>query len=446
MSVQSELNTFGTTQVLVYLKKPTAEAAMESAAANPVSDVTKHFARSATSRFGALAAAEGVAGGGPAFRVYKNLGIVLGTVDEQSYHAVKKHKAVRAVAPVPELSLIRPVESAPATPKAGPTWGIKRLRVPELWKAGLTGRGVLVAHLDTGVDADHPVLKGAVTAFAEFDSFGREVAGAKPSDSGTHGTHTAATIAGRHNKKGDVGVAPEVSLACAMVIEAENVVARILGGMDWAIGQGAKVLSMSLGLRGYREEFLALMRTLRANGILPVIAVGNEEAGASRSPGNYDLCLSVGASDAQDEVAVFSSSQHFNRDLDPYVPDLVGPGVDTLSAMPGKKFGLKSGTSMATPHIAGLAGLLWQAKPAASVDEIEAAIFASCKRPATMSQPRANRGVPDAVEALRLLTGGTAIAAAAAKIKKKSQKKPMKPKRPKQPPKPKPPPKPKKPT
>src|SRR4051812_1999770 len=109
MSVQSELNALGTTQVLVYLKKPEAEAAMESPAANPVSDVTKHFAHSNTSRFGALALAEGVTGTAPNYRVYKNLGIVLGSVDEQSYHAVKKHGAVRAVTAVPELSLIRPV-------------------------------------------------------------------------------------------------------------------------------------------------------------------------------------------------------------------------------------------------------------------------------------------------------------------------------------------------
>jgi len=424
LSIQSELNAFGATQVLVYLKKTVADAAAASAVANPIAEITKHFAQTVVSRFGALAAAEGLSGGGPAFRVYKNLGIVLGTVDEASYKAVKASDEVRAVAAVPEVSLIRPTSSALAAPKAGPTWGIKRLRVPELWKAGLTGKGVLVAHLDTGVEADHPVLKGAVTAFAQFDSFGREVAGAKPSDSGTHGTHTAATIAGRNNKKADVGVAPGASLASAMVIEGGNIVARILGGMDWAVGQGAKILSMSLGLRGFREEFLPLMRTLRALGILPIIASGNEGPATSRSPGNYDLCLSVGMCDSQDEVDPDSSSHRFDRDLDPIVPDLVGPGVETLSAMPGKKFGVKTGTSMATPHIAGLAALLWEAKPNATVDEIERAIFGSCARPATMPLARANRGVPDAVEAHRLLTTG-----AAAQPAPKPKKKPKKPKK-----------------
>lgn len=419
MSVLSELSAFGATQVLVYLKKPVADAAAASAAINPIGEVTKHFARTVMSRFGAIASAEGVADSGPAFRVYKNLGIVIGAVDEASYHAVKDSDAVRAVAAVPEMSLIRPLSSKLAAPTKGPTWGIKRLGVPDLWKLGLTGKGVLIAHLDTGVEADHPVLKDAVTAFAEFDSFGREVVGAKASDSGTHGTHTAATIAGRRTKQAEVGVAPGASLASAMVIEGGNIVARILGGMDWAVGQGVKILSMSLGLRGYREEFLQLMKTLRAHGILPIIASGNEGPGTSRSPGNYDLCLSVGMSDTQDEVNADSSSQHFNRDLDPYVPDIVGPGVDTLSAMPGKKFGLKTGTSMATPHIAGLAALLWEAKPNATVDEIERAILESCKRPATMPQSRANRGVPDAVEAHRLLTNGAAGAPVPSSVPKK---------------------------
>jgi subtilisin family serine protease len=420
MSVQAELNAFGATQVLVYLKKPVAAETLESTAANPVTEVTRHFTRSAVSRFGAIAAAEGVSGGGPAFRVYKNLGLVLGIVDESSYKAVKQVASVREVTAVPELSMIRPVWSALAAPKAGPTWGIKRLRVPKLWAVGLTGKGVVVAHLDTGVDAGHPILSGAVAAFVQFDNLGREVEGAKPTDSGTHGTHTAATIAGRSNKKATVGIAPGASLASAMVIEGGNIIARILGGMDWAVAQGAKVLSMSLGLRGYREEFLSLMRTLRARGLLPVIAVGNEGPGTSRSPGNYDLCLSVGACDSQDEIPEFSSSQHFNRDRDPYVPDIVAPGVDVLSAMPGNKYGVKDGSSMATPHIAGLAALLWEAKPNAGVDDIEAAILASCRRPGTMSERRANRGIPDAVEAYKALTGA-ALAARAGAVKPKAR-------------------------
>ncbi len=146
-------------------------------------------------------------------------------------------------------------------------------------------------------------------------------------------------------------------------------------------GGGVRVLSMSLGLRGFNASFLALTQILRARNILPVFAVGNEGPGTSRSPGNYPEALSVGACDDHDNIAGFSSSQTFTRSKDPLVPDLVGPGVDILSCLPGNQFGLLSGTSMATPHIAGLAALLIQAKPAVKVSKLEAAIFKACGPP-----------------------------------------------------------------
>ena len=402
MSVQTQLNTFGVAQVLIFLNKSASETAMSATVANPFEHITKHCVRSAASRQGALAIAESV-NPPPPFHIYKNLGIVLGSVDNKGYKEVKESEGVRAVTEVPEVSLIRPVAAASAAPQAGPTWGIKRLNVPAVWSQGFTGKGVVVAHLDTGVDGKHPVVKDAILAFAQFDNLGRQVPNAKPTDSDEHGTHTAATIAGRKHGSTAVGVAPDAMLASAMVIEGGNVIARILGGMDWAIGQGAKVLSMSLGLRGFRNEFLQLMSILRGKGILPVIAVGNEGAGTSRSPGNYEICMSVGACDKDDTIPDFSSSQRFNRTKDPIVPDLVAPGVGVLSAVPGAKFGVMDGSSMATPHIAGLAALLWEAKPLATVDEIEMAIESSCARPAGMPENRANRGVPDAALALTIL-------------------------------------------
>jgi subtilisin family serine protease len=179
-------------------------------------------------------------------------------------------------------------------------------------------------------------------------------------------------VNGRH-----IGVAPEAKLASATVIEGGNVIARVLGGMEWSIGKGIKILNMSLGFRGWVNHFLPLTRIIRRRGILPVFAVGNEGPGTSRSPGNYWQALSVGAHDNQNEVAWFSSSQTFLRLRDPIVPDLIAPGVDIISAKPGGGYQKMPGTSMATPHIAGLAALLWQAKPTATVNQIENAIFKS---------------------------------------------------------------------
>lgn len=261
-----------------------------------------------------------------------------------------------------------------------------------------------MGHLDTGVDGKHPALRRALAAFAEFDDFGRRVRPIpRPHDTDDHGTHTAGTIAGRPVQGRSIGMAPKALLCSAIVIEGGDVVARVLGGMDWAIGQGVKILSMSLGFRGWWDDFLPLTRILRARGILPVFAVGNEGPGTSRSPGNYSEALSVGAVDPNRRVASFSSSDRFRRLRDPVVPDLLAPGVDVVSAKPRGGYQAMDGTSMATPHVAGLAALLWQARPAASVARLEQAILRSCVLPPGASPARYGKGIPHGPTAMQFL-------------------------------------------
>ena len=198
--------------------------------------------------------------------------------------------------------------------------------------------------------------------------------------------------------------------------------------MDWIIAEGARILSMSLGIRGYRDDFLALTQLLRARGVLPVFAVGNEGAGTSRSPGNYVEALSVGAMGANDRVPDFSSSQTFDRQDNPLVPDVVAPGVNVISAKPGGGYQSMDGSSMATPHIAGLAALLMEAAPHASIDEIEQAIFDSCQQLPSETKDRQNRGVPDALQAITAL--GVALPAEAkTEQKPRVRRKAMAPKR-----------------
>jgi subtilisin family serine protease len=345
-------------------------------------------------------------------RVYPNLGLVLGFVDPGGAAALAASRQVERVVEAPELSLIRPFATRAARLSAAPTWGIKRLKVNRLWAQGLKGRGVIVGHLDTGIDGAHPALQNAIAAFAEFDLAGDQVPGANPSDSDEHGTHTAGTIVGRSVPKGAFGVAPEAQVASAMVIEGGQVIDRILAGMDWVIENGARILSMSLGLRGFTPAFQTVVDALRNANVLPVIAVGNEGPTTSRSPGNYTNVLSVGAMDGSDEVADFSGSQRFNRPDDPLVPDLVAPGVDVLSCVPNGKFAKMDGSSMATPHVAGLAALLLAAEPRATAGDLEQAILGSCVRPASMLEARGNRGVPDAEAALRILRGAPVAAVA----------------------------------
>jgi len=111
----------------------------------------------------------------------------------------------------------------------------------------------------------------------------------------------------------------------------------------------------------------------------------------------------VGAMDRGLVVPYFSSAQRLARRLDPIVPDLIAPGVGIVSARPGGDWRAMDGSSMATPHVAGLAALLLQARPEATVDQLEQAIFASCQRPAGMRSERGGRGLPNAPRALEEL-------------------------------------------
>jgi len=340
---------------------------------------------------------------------FPNLGVMLGTVTREGLAGLRKDERVDKVVGAPQPRLIRPVRVAAAKLKTQVTWGIKFLDVPKLWSQGLTGKGIRVGHLDTGADGKHPALRAAIAGFAELDSFGRLVTPApKAHDTDEHGTHTAATIAGRAVQGKSVGVAPGAELMSAIVIESGNVIARVLGGMDWAVSQNVRVLSMSLGIPSSppMPEFDPILRILRARNILPIIAVGNEGPGTSRPPGNHTEPISVGAIDKNAAVADFSSSQRFSRKDDPLVPDIVAPGVDVISAMPGGGYQTKDGSSMATPHVAGLAALLFEAKPSATINEVEKAIYSSCTL-GSISPERGNRGFPNAVRALAALTGTT---------------------------------------
>lgn len=393
-TIQQQLASTGVAQLIVVFK-PRAS----------VAPLARRFTTSKLSQGAALAAASAPSGKGARHervRLFPNLGVLYGTADQAALDALSEDEQVASISGAPAFSLIRPTRREQARLADEATWGIKALGAKSLWDEGYTGKGVVVGHLDTGVDAGHPALKGAIAAFAELDAYGGLVKPApKAYDTGEHGTHTAATIAGRPVRGKSIGVAPEATLASALVIEGGDAVARVLGGLDWALEQGIRVLSMSLGFRGYWEDFLPIIRIVRERGVLPVIAAGNEGPGTSRSPGNYAESLSVGAVDEQRRVAAFSSSQRFKREVDPVVPNLVGPGVDILSARPGGGYQLMDGTSMATPHIAGLAALLIQARPHASVDELEAALLASCSKAGSPS--RAGRGMPDGVKALKAL-------------------------------------------
>ncbi|BBC33365.1 hypothetical protein SGFS_046590 [Streptomyces graminofaciens] len=270
---------------------------------------------------------------------------------------------------------------------------VPQIGAPKAWKAGYDGKGVTIAVLDTGVDATHPDLKGQVIADKNFS------ASPDTTDKYGHGTHVASIAAGTGAKsKGRYkGVAPGAKLLNGKVLsdDGSGDDSGIIAGMDWAAEQGADVVNLSLG-GGDTPEIdpmeAAINKLSKEKGILFAVAAGNEgDYGGQTigSPGSAEAALTVGAVDDKDKLASFSSR---GPGLDGRIkPDVTAPGVDiTAAAAPDsvidKEVGQKpagyltiSGTSMATPHVAGAAAILKQQHPEWTYTELKGALTASTK-------------------------------------------------------------------
>lgn len=293
--------------------------------------------------------------------------------------------------------------------KDGLTWGLKQLGIPNLWKT-TKGKDINVAVLDTGVHGEHPAIAGRVKDFVVIDPLGRRIAmkDGATFDSDQHGTHVCGTIAGGKTETGvSIGVAPEANLLVGGVLIGNATLETLFEGIAWAIEKGADIISMSLGFDYYEPLFAKVFDMLiEEYGVLPVAAIGNGNYGNSSSPGSSYSALSVGAVEKIRRgtgVAAFSSGASLvfpGEQVNSIVtkPDLVAPGVQVYSSIPPQKrpdgvydYAYFDGTSMATPHVAGVAALLMAAKPEAQVTEIIKALKDTAKHPAGTSQRPDNR-------------------------------------------------------
>jgi subtilisin family serine protease len=297
------------------------------------------------------------------------------------------------------MSLIEPIVCEPAATQeiilkakaTGVTWGLRILGVDP---TRFGGTGVSVAIIDTGIERSHPAfshMPDAAIEEADFTKtpsgvFGR---GAAADAAGGHGTHCAATICGDVVDGIRIGVAPKIKkLLVAKAIGGGRGSPALLDALNWAVSNRADVISMSLGFDfvGYRNSLIAQqvhgdaatsmaltafrdnirvfdawmveLRARRVQGYDPLIiaASGNQSGRPTfvvekTSPSEADSVVSVGAIDEHLTIAPFSNVN----------PTFVCPGVGVLSAGIAGNLAVKSGTSMACPHMAGLAALYWQA-------------------------------------------------------------------------------------
>lgn len=229
-----------------------------------------------------------------------------------------------------------------------PDWGHKNIDVPEAWKV-TKGKGAIVAILDTGCDLEHGDLKSQVLAYRDFTG---SRTGAN--DVNGHGTHCAGVVAAAENGSGMVGVAPDAKLIIGKVLgdRGSGSSKGIADGIRWAADQGAHVISMSLGGDGTDTYTDEAVKYARGKGCIVVAAAGNSGPGDGNTigfPGGYPGVVCVAATDRDDKVAGFSSWGK-NQTVS-------APGVGVRSCYPGNRFATMSGTSMATPYVAGVAAL-----------------------------------------------------------------------------------------
>ena len=297
-----------------------------------------------------------------------------------------------------------PPPPGPAAPQASIAWGVSKIEAPAVWASGFTGRGVVIGGEDTGYQWNHPALIAHYRGWdgsaadhnynwhdAIHDSSSNPCGNDAPApcDDNSHGTHTAGTFAGNDGAGNIIGVAPGAKwIGCRNMDRGTGTPARYIECMQWMLAPsdldgadpnpdlGADIVSNSwscpqaappAGEGCTPADILeSTVANLVAGGIFYVVAAQNSGSACSTiidPPAIYDESFDVGATDSGDSLANFSSRGPV-AGSSLIRPDLSAPGASVYSAVPTNSYGTKSGTSMAAPHVAGVAALLMSAFPA----------------------------------------------------------------------------------
>jgi subtilisin family serine protease len=275
------------------------------------------------------------------------------------------------------------VAAAAAADETRFTWGLQATRCPESCH---TGNGVKVAVLDTGMDLNHRDYVGRTIVSASF------IAGEEVQDGNGHGTHCIGTSCGPRQPT----TLPRYGVAFDAAIHAGKVLSNagsgadggILAGIDWAIGEGCRVISMSLGAPTsvgdtFSTIYEEVARRALAKGTLIVAAAGNDSRrpGSVRPVSHPANCPSILAVAALNEDLTVASFSNAGLNPDGGQIDIAAPGVNVLSSYPEPEgYRRLRGTSMATPHVAGIVALLAEATPGAGPEELKNALLSSAVR------------------------------------------------------------------
>ena len=314
-------------------------------------------------------------------------------------------KAAETLRHDPNVLLVEPDRIVTASPQTLPT-GADRMDVEENATAGINGDlgdlDIDVAVIDTGVDVDHPDLRVAGGArFVGFLSFCGDGSGSYDDDNG-HGTHVAGIIGARDNDLGVVGVAPDARIWAVKVLNAagSGSVSCLIRSVDWVTANANTIEVANLSIEAASSTALcnSIANSVEA-GVVYAVAAGNSATDAENtSPANCADALTVSAiadfdgrgGGETDETVTFSTCTEDEDDSFACfsnfgsVVDMAAPGVNILSTYPGGEYAFGSGTSMASPHVAGAAALYLVENPAATPAQVRQGLLASGVRGAQL--------------------------------------------------------------
>lgn len=258
-------------------------------------------------------------------------------------------------------------------------YGLSRIAAIQAWSVNHGDLDVVVAVVDTGVQLDHPDLVHQIWRNPYELPNGKDDDGNgfvddlygwnfhwhnnNPDDTGGHGTHVAGVIAATQDNGLGIDGAANVSIMPVKVLgRRRGWTSNIMAGVRYAVENGASVINMSLGGTKYSKAFADLCEHAMHNGVVIVAAAGNQASDKPSYPSGYPGVISVGAVDVEDLMAPFS-----NYGGSQFV---VAPGVDILSTYNQSRYAVLSGTSMASPHVAGVAALLLSYDPSMTAEDV----------------------------------------------------------------------------
>ena len=256
----------------------------------------------------------------------------------------------------------------PSDPKWNDQWGITKIETPGGWGMETGNDEVIIAIVDTGVDLDHPDLKNKIVA--GYDYVGMD---SDPDDVGGHGTHCAGiAAASTNNGIGVAGVCANCSIMPMRVLGHDGGLASdVAKGIVWAADHGANVISLSLGGMFPSSTQEDSIKYAWNKGAVIIAAAGNMGVSDAHYPAYHSTCVAVGSTESDDSRSGFSNYGSW--------VDVAAPGGFIMSTIPDGGYGYKSGTSMSTPFVAGLAGLLFSKMGSgASNSAVRSAIEDNC--------------------------------------------------------------------